>query len=434
MPPMRSPRSLSDVIAGEPQLRYQGMPSDGDSRTVYGALGAEGLDRDPLAARARRPRPQLAAHAGLRGALRLPVAAAVGLSAVGQDDRQRAAAVRRRRAPGAAGPRGRRRAAALLPGLLRARRRLGSGLAANARPPRRRSVHRQRPQDLDLERRVRRLGLPGRPHRPRPRAPPRRSRCSWPTSTTPGITVTRHRTLGGGTIGELELDEVEIPAAQLVGELHGGWQVLMGTLDYERVTSEKVGTVFWLLDALAPLAADDRSRRALSRLRGAAQAARLHGRRAAQLLDAGRPGERPELDGEAVGRRADAARGRVRGRPARSRGAARGGHRPRSAVGSRRFSGPPWRRRSPAAPREIQRTVIARRELGIAAPMSDASARAAPGRDPRARVRPVRGRSVRRHAARRPRRRRDQGRAARRAMRGDATSRSPRARAATSTR
>ena len=26
----------------------------------------------------------------------------------------------------------------------------------------------------------------------------------------------------------------------------------MGTLDYERVTSEKVGTVFWLLDALAP--------------------------------------------------------------------------------------------------------------------------------------------------------------------------------------
>ncbi len=107
--------------------------------------------------------------------------------------------------------------------------------------------------------------------------------------TTPGITVSTHRTLGGGTIGELELDEVEIPAAQLVGELHGGWQVLMGTLDYERVTSEKVGTVFWLLDALAPLAADERSRRALSRLRGAAQAARLQGRRAAQLLDAGRP-------------------------------------------------------------------------------------------------------------------------------------------------
>ncbi len=41
--------SLSDVIAGEPQLRYQGMPSDGDSQTVYRALGAEGWIGRPLA-------------------------------------------------------------------------------------------------------------------------------------------------------------------------------------------------------------------------------------------------------------------------------------------------------------------------------------------------------------------------------------------------
>ena len=106
---------------------------------------------------------------------------------------------------------------------------------------------------------------------------------------TPGITVHAHRTLGGGTIGELELDDVEIPADQLVGELHGGWQVLMGTLDYERVTSEKVGTVMWLLDALTPLAEGPRFARTLSRLRGAAEAARLHGRRAAELLEARRP-------------------------------------------------------------------------------------------------------------------------------------------------
>ena len=33
---------------------------------------------------------------------------------------------------------------------------------------------------------------------------------------SPGITVHAHRTLGGGTIGELELDDVEIPADQLV--------------------------------------------------------------------------------------------------------------------------------------------------------------------------------------------------------------------------
>ena len=107
--------------------------------------------------------------------------------------------------------------------------------------------------------------------------------------STPGITVHTHETLGGGTLGELELDEVEIPEGQLVGQLHGGWEVLMGTLDYERVTSEKVGTIFSLLDALAPLCVEREARRALRRLRGAAHAARLQGRRAAELLDAGRP-------------------------------------------------------------------------------------------------------------------------------------------------
>lgn len=106
---------------------------------------------------------------------------------------------------------------------------------------------------------------------------------------SPGITVHAHRTLGGGTIGELELDDVEIPADQLVGELNGGWGVLMGTLDYERVTSEKVGVVFSLLDSLASLAATREQRRQLQRLRGEALAARLHGRRAAELLDAGQP-------------------------------------------------------------------------------------------------------------------------------------------------
>jgi alkylation response protein AidB-like acyl-CoA dehydrogenase len=109
---------------------------------------------------------------------------------------------------------------------------------------------------------------------------------------TPGITVSTHPTLGGGAIGELVLDDVEIDAGQLVGELHGGWRVLMGTLDYERVTSEKVGTVLSLLDDLAPLvgeSSDPGQRRELARLRGAARAARLHGRRAAQLLADGRP-------------------------------------------------------------------------------------------------------------------------------------------------
>ncbi|MGI8573532.1 MAG: acyl-CoA dehydrogenase family protein [Solirubrobacteraceae bacterium] len=105
----------------------------------------------------------------------------------------------------------------------------------------------------------------------------------------PGINVQVHETLGGGTLGELELTDVEIPADQLVGELHGAWSVLMGTLDYERVTSEKVGVVLSLLDWLDPIARRPEQRTTLRRLRGEAQAARLQGRRAAELLAEGRP-------------------------------------------------------------------------------------------------------------------------------------------------
>jgi alkylation response protein AidB-like acyl-CoA dehydrogenase len=105
----------------------------------------------------------------------------------------------------------------------------------------------------------------------------------------PGITVSTHATLGGGTIGEVVLEDVEIPRAQLVGAVDAGWAVLMGTLDHERVTSEKVGVVLWLLDQLDALAATRAERARLLRLRGEAEAARLHGRRAATLLGAGRP-------------------------------------------------------------------------------------------------------------------------------------------------
>jgi alkylation response protein AidB-like acyl-CoA dehydrogenase len=63
----------------------------------------------------------------------------------------------------------------------------------------------------------------------------------------------------------------------------------MGTLDHERVTSEKVGVVLWLLDHLDDLASTGSERARLLALRGEAEAARLHGRRAAELLGAGRP-------------------------------------------------------------------------------------------------------------------------------------------------
>jgi alkylation response protein AidB-like acyl-CoA dehydrogenase len=106
---------------------------------------------------------------------------------------------------------------------------------------------------------------------------------------SPGIEVREIPTVGGGHLYEVFLTDVDVPADQLVGELHGGWRVLMSTLDHERVTSEKVGVVLRVLDDLAHAMESPAARLELRRLRGEAQAARLLGRRAAALLAAGRP-------------------------------------------------------------------------------------------------------------------------------------------------
>ena len=106
---------------------------------------------------------------------------------------------------------------------------------------------------------------------------------------TPGITVRPFPTLGGGELCEVFLDEVEIPASDLVGELHRGWRVLMLTLDYERVTSEKVGILVRILDELETVVEIPADRLTLLRLLGEAEAARLHGRSATRLLEAGLP-------------------------------------------------------------------------------------------------------------------------------------------------
>ena len=104
--------------------------------------------------------------------------------------------------------------------------------------------------------------------------------------TTPGITVRRFPALGGGSLCEVFLAGVEIPREHLVGELHGGWEVAMHTLDFERVTSEKLGGLLWILDRLEEhLGADER----LALLRGELEAARLLSYRAAWLIDRGRP-------------------------------------------------------------------------------------------------------------------------------------------------
>jgi 3-oxocholest-4-en-26-oyl-CoA dehydrogenase alpha subunit len=107
--------------------------------------------------------------------------------------------------------------------------------------------------------------------------------------SSPGIEVREIETVGGGLLCEVFLTDVEVPASQLVGELNGGWRVLMSTLDHERVTSEKVGVVLRVVDDLAALDGAAPAPLELRRLRGEAEAARLLGRRAASLLAEGRP-------------------------------------------------------------------------------------------------------------------------------------------------
>ena len=110
---------------------------------------------------------------------------------------------------------------------------------------------------------------------------------------TPGVTVRSFPTLGGGSLCEVFLDGVEIPRAQLVGELHGGWEVLMHTLDFERITSEKLGGLQWVLDRvddhLRETGRLEPAREQMARLRGELDAARLLSFRAAWLLDRHEP-------------------------------------------------------------------------------------------------------------------------------------------------
>jgi alkylation response protein AidB-like acyl-CoA dehydrogenase len=106
---------------------------------------------------------------------------------------------------------------------------------------------------------------------------------------TPGIEVRRFPVLGGGYLCEVFLDAVEIPAENLVGEVDRGWDVLMHTLDFERITAEKLGGLTWILDGLdARLAETGKLESAWPRvasLRGELTGARLLSLRAADLLD-----------------------------------------------------------------------------------------------------------------------------------------------------
>ncbi|MFN8222374.1 MAG: acyl-CoA dehydrogenase family protein [Gaiellales bacterium] len=112
--------------------------------------------------------------------------------------------------------------------------------------------------------------------------------------STPGIEVRTFGTLGGGVLCEVFLDDVVIPARYLVGERGKGWDVLMYTLDFERVTAEKIGGFAWVLDALERRLCemgrlDSTARARLRSLRGQVESARLLSFRAAAALDRSLP-------------------------------------------------------------------------------------------------------------------------------------------------
>ena len=216
------------------------MLSDGDSREVTRALGEAGWIGMswPEALGGRGP------HASTRRSSRR-CSATTGCRSRSTCSRTRRSARRSsasRRPRSRAAPAGDRpRRARLLPGVLRAGCRERSRLADDPRELRGRPLRRRRAQALDVERPARRLDLPRGAHRFRTsrsiegisvlvaRSTRRESRCA------------RFGTLGGGLLCEVFLDSVEIPAENLVGELNRGWDVLMYTLDFERVTAEKIG-------------------------------------------------------------------------------------------------------------------------------------------------------------------------------------------------
>ena len=248
----------------------------------------------------------------------------------------------------------------------------GSDLAAlrTHGTSRRRALRGVRAQDLDLERPDRGLDLPGRAHRPRgASARTAASPCCWRTCARPGIEMRDIPTLGGGALFEVFLDGWRCRPASWSASCDGGWEVLMRTLDHERVTSEKVGVVLRVLDDLDALAADGPAeRRELRRLRGEAEAARLHGRRAVELLEAGRPGGGRGLDGQAVDRARWCA---APPSSARACSARRGWSRP-ARTHRRPAAWPPSSRACAGSTiaggaAEIQRRVIARMGLGSAA-------------------------------------------------------------------
>ena len=241
---------LAAELAGETENRFQGMPSDGDSRAGYEAMGREGWIGlhwpEQLGGRGLDPLATVAAEERF-GYHWLPLSGyllsvkTIGNVLLGHASDE----LRERLLPEIAGGRlvfcqgfSEPEAGSDLASLRTSARREGERFLVSGH-----KIWTSSAQIADwIYLAVRTDPDASRPHRG--------VSVLVADMRSPGIEVREIDTVGGGVLCEVFLTDVEVPASQLVGELHGGWRVLMSTLDHERVTSEKVGVVLRVLDDL----------------------------------------------------------------------------------------------------------------------------------------------------------------------------------------
>lgn len=66
----------------------------------------------------------------------------------------------------------------------------------------------------------------------------------------PGVEISKHPTLAGWTHHSVYFNNVRVPRSMMVGNLHEGWKVLMGGVDFERAALSSHGLIACQLDRL----------------------------------------------------------------------------------------------------------------------------------------------------------------------------------------
>ena len=125
----------------------------------------------------------------------------------------------------------------LVPGLQRAGRRLGPGVAADRGPARRRRVAGLRPEDLDLVRHHGPVVLPAGPHLARARSKQQGLTDLPRADVRPGDRGAPDppRMLGPHHLNEVFFDDLRVTEADVLGTVDEGWKVVQEVLAFERV-------------------------------------------------------------------------------------------------------------------------------------------------------------------------------------------------------